>query len=100
MMNGGRRIPCEAIVCATDAICSGLATTPPWPMPATPSDRSDGIWAGRRVVLSGTGADGTLDEGPTPNAADLQIGSSIARVLQVTIYVTDLADKPDFNRVW
>ena len=27
-------------------------------------------------------------------------GSSIARVLQVTIYVTDLADKPDFNRVW
>jgi enamine deaminase RidA (YjgF/YER057c/UK114 family) len=21
-------------------------------------------------------------------------------VLQVTIYVTDLADKPDFNRVW
>ena len=27
-------------------------------------------------------------------------GSSIARVLQVTIYVTDLAEKPDFNRVW
>jgi enamine deaminase RidA (YjgF/YER057c/UK114 family) len=27
-------------------------------------------------------------------------GSSIARVLQVTIYVTDLADKPDLNRVW
>ena len=27
-------------------------------------------------------------------------GSSIAQVLQVTIYVTDLADKPDFNRVW
>ena len=27
-------------------------------------------------------------------------GSSIARVLQVTIYVTNLADKPDFNRVW
>ena len=27
-------------------------------------------------------------------------GSSIARVLQVTIYVTDLADKPDFDRVW
>jgi enamine deaminase RidA (YjgF/YER057c/UK114 family) len=27
-------------------------------------------------------------------------GSSIARVLQVTIYVADLADKPDFNRVW
>ena len=27
-------------------------------------------------------------------------GSSIARVLQVTIYITDLADKPDFNRVW
>jgi enamine deaminase RidA (YjgF/YER057c/UK114 family) len=27
-------------------------------------------------------------------------GSSIARVLHVTIYVTDLADKPDFNRVW
>ena len=25
-------------------------------------------------------------------------GSSIARVLQVTIYVADLADKPDFNR--
>ena len=28
------------------------------------------------------------------------LASSIARVLQVTIYVTDLADKPDFNRVW
>jgi len=27
-------------------------------------------------------------------------GSSIARVLQVTIYITDLAEKPDFNRVW
>jgi enamine deaminase RidA (YjgF/YER057c/UK114 family) len=27
-------------------------------------------------------------------------GSSIARVLQVTIYVTDLAEMPDFNRVW
>src|SRR5262245_51785339 len=27
-------------------------------------------------------------------------GSSIARVLQVTIYLTDLAEKPDFNRVW
>ena len=27
-------------------------------------------------------------------------GSSIARVLQVTIYVTNLAEKPDFNRVW
>jgi enamine deaminase RidA (YjgF/YER057c/UK114 family) len=27
-------------------------------------------------------------------------GSSIARVLQVTIYVAVLADKPDFNRVW
>jgi len=27
-------------------------------------------------------------------------GSSIARVLQVTIYVTDLAEKSDFNRVW
>jgi enamine deaminase RidA (YjgF/YER057c/UK114 family) len=27
-------------------------------------------------------------------------GSSIARVLQVTIYVTALADKPAFNRVW
>jgi enamine deaminase RidA (YjgF/YER057c/UK114 family) len=27
-------------------------------------------------------------------------GSSIARVLQVMIYVTDLAEKPDFNRVW
>ena len=26
--------------------------------------------------------------------------SSIARVLQVTIYVTDLAVRPDFNRVW
>jgi enamine deaminase RidA (YjgF/YER057c/UK114 family) len=26
--------------------------------------------------------------------------SSIARVLQVTIYVTDLAERPDFNRVW
>src|SRR5204862_8335435 len=27
-------------------------------------------------------------------------GASIARVLQVTIYVTDLAEQPDFNRVW
>ena len=27
-------------------------------------------------------------------------GSSIARVLQVTIYVTNLAEKPEFNRVW
>ena len=27
-------------------------------------------------------------------------GSSIARMLQVTIYLTDLAEKPDFNRVW
>src|SRR5262249_12623958 len=27
-------------------------------------------------------------------------GSSIARVLQVTIYATDLAEKSDFNRVW
>jgi enamine deaminase RidA (YjgF/YER057c/UK114 family) len=27
-------------------------------------------------------------------------GSSIARVLQVTIYVTDLAERSDFNRVW
>jgi enamine deaminase RidA (YjgF/YER057c/UK114 family) len=27
-------------------------------------------------------------------------GASIARVLQVMIYVTDLAEKPDFNRVW
>jgi enamine deaminase RidA (YjgF/YER057c/UK114 family) len=27
-------------------------------------------------------------------------GSSIARVLQITVYVADLAGKPDFNRVW
>ena len=27
-------------------------------------------------------------------------GSSLAGVLQVTIYVTNLAEKPDFNRVW
>ena len=27
-------------------------------------------------------------------------GSSIERVLQVTIYAGDLADKPDFNRAW
>jgi enamine deaminase RidA (YjgF/YER057c/UK114 family) len=27
-------------------------------------------------------------------------GSSIARVLQVTIFATDLSEKPDFNRVW
>ena len=27
-------------------------------------------------------------------------GSSIARVLQATFYVTGLAEKPDFNRVW
>jgi enamine deaminase RidA (YjgF/YER057c/UK114 family) len=27
-------------------------------------------------------------------------GSSIVHVLQVTIYLTNLADKPDFNRVW
>jgi enamine deaminase RidA (YjgF/YER057c/UK114 family) len=27
-------------------------------------------------------------------------GSSLAHVLQVTIYVTSLADRADFNRVW
>jgi enamine deaminase RidA (YjgF/YER057c/UK114 family) len=27
-------------------------------------------------------------------------GSSIARVLQVTIFITNLAEKTDFNRVW
>ena len=27
-------------------------------------------------------------------------GSNIERVLQITIYVADLADKPDFNRAW
>jgi enamine deaminase RidA (YjgF/YER057c/UK114 family) len=27
-------------------------------------------------------------------------GSSIARVLQVTIFATDLSEKPDFNRIW
>jgi enamine deaminase RidA (YjgF/YER057c/UK114 family) len=27
-------------------------------------------------------------------------GSSIARVLQITIFATDLSEKPDFNRVW
>ena len=27
-------------------------------------------------------------------------GSSITRVLQVTIFATDLSEKPDFNRVW
>ena len=27
-------------------------------------------------------------------------GLSIARVQQVTTYVMDLADKPDFNRIW
>ena len=27
-------------------------------------------------------------------------GSSIARVLQVTIYLTNLAEKADFNRAW
>ena len=27
-------------------------------------------------------------------------GSSMGRVLQVTIYATNLAEKPDFNRVW
>ena len=27
-------------------------------------------------------------------------GSSIERVLQVTIYLTNLAEKPDFNRAW
>jgi enamine deaminase RidA (YjgF/YER057c/UK114 family) len=27
-------------------------------------------------------------------------GSSIERVLQITIFTADLADKPDFNRVW
>ena len=54
-MNGGLRMPCDAIVWATDAIWSGLAMTPPWPIPATPSDRSEGIWAGFRVVLSAPG---------------------------------------------
>ena len=54
-MNGGWRIPREAIVCATDAISSGLAMTPPWPIPATPRERSDGICSGFRVVLSGRG---------------------------------------------
>ena len=27
-------------------------------------------------------------------------GSSIVHVLQVTIYLTNLAEKPDFNRAW
>src|SRR5262249_41039040 len=27
-------------------------------------------------------------------------GSSIAHVLQITIYMADLAEKPDFNRAW
>jgi len=27
-------------------------------------------------------------------------GSSMGRVLQVTIYATNLAEKPDFNRAW
>src|SRR5262249_25669582 len=27
-------------------------------------------------------------------------GSSVARVLQATIYLTNLAEKSDFNRVW
>ena len=27
-------------------------------------------------------------------------GSNIGRVLQVTIFATDLSEKPDFNRVW
>ena len=27
-------------------------------------------------------------------------GSSITRVLQVTIFVTNLAEKPEFNQVW
>ena len=27
-------------------------------------------------------------------------GSSMGRVLQVTIYATNLSEKPDFNRVW
>jgi enamine deaminase RidA (YjgF/YER057c/UK114 family) len=27
-------------------------------------------------------------------------GSSIARVLQVTIFITNLAEKTDFNSVW
>jgi enamine deaminase RidA (YjgF/YER057c/UK114 family) len=27
-------------------------------------------------------------------------GSSVAFVLQVTIYLSNLAEKPDFNRVW
>ena len=27
-------------------------------------------------------------------------GSSIVHVLQVTVYLTDLAEKPDFNRAW
>ena len=27
-------------------------------------------------------------------------GSTIAHVLQVTVYLTNLAEKPDFNRAW
>ena len=35
-IHGGRSTPRLAITCPTDAICSGVAETPPWPMPATP----------------------------------------------------------------
>ena len=54
-MNGGRWTPSEPIVWATDAICSGEASTPPWPIPATPSERSESIASGFGVTLLGTG---------------------------------------------
>ncbi len=53
--NGGLRVHPEPIVCATEAICSGVASTPPWPMPATPMSSGAVICAAGRVTLSGTG---------------------------------------------
>ena len=47
-------MPPPAITWATDAICSGVATTPPWPMPVTPSCRSLVSDSARGYTLAGT----------------------------------------------
>ena len=44
-----------AITWPTAAIWSGVAVTPPWPMPVTPSLASVSSSAARGITLSGTG---------------------------------------------
>ena len=53
--NGGLRVQPDPMVCATDAICSGVASTPPWPIPATPRSSGAVMSCAGRVTLSGTG---------------------------------------------